>query len=214
MTPAAHLLSRARMMYVAANRKRFFQRCLLADARRDRRRRRLALLGSGRPQVFSAVISNRSNWNRAGRSRTFIAEVMPSYPLYVPLLPAEAQRVLGEPDDGALLAYDIHLEEGFEPDRFVDIFDAGPVLTVAVGTQRVGGRQRDSPGARHAAKRGRAVPDRRRRRTRISLRAGRSARGKDAGSTPSTQTCSARSASGVNDPVRCVPLHQASGELQ
>ncbi|KNE75468.1 Arginine N-succinyltransferase, alpha subunit [Candidatus Burkholderia crenata] len=67
-----------------------------------------------------------------GQSRTFIAEVMPSYPLYVPLLPPEAQRVLGEPDDGALLAYDIHLEGGFEPDRFVDIFDAGPVLTVAV----------------------------------------------------------------------------------
>ena len=67
-----------------------------------------------------------------GRSRTFIAEVMPSYPLYVPLLPEAAQRVLGEPNAKSLLAYDIHLEEGFEPDRFVDIFDAGPVLTAQV----------------------------------------------------------------------------------
>src|SRR5260370_24210998 len=49
-----------------------------------------------------------------------------------PLLPEGAQRELGEPDAKALLAYDIHLEEGFEPDRFVDIFDAGPVLTVVV----------------------------------------------------------------------------------
>jgi hypothetical protein len=57
---------------------------------------------------------------------------MPAYPLYVPLLPEAAQRVLGEPNESALLAYDIHLEEGFEPDRFVDIFDAGPVLTAQV----------------------------------------------------------------------------------
>ena len=57
---------------------------------------------------------------------------MPSYPLYVPLLPGDAQRVLGEPNETTLLAYDIHLEEGFEPDRFVDIFDAGPVLTIAI----------------------------------------------------------------------------------
>jgi arginine N-succinyltransferase len=39
---------------------------------------------------------------------------------------------LGEPDEKALLAYEIHLEEGFETDRFVDIFDAGPVLTAQI----------------------------------------------------------------------------------
>jgi arginine N-succinyltransferase len=57
---------------------------------------------------------------------------MPTYPIYVPLLPEAAQRVLGEPDSKALLAYEIHLEEGFETDRFIDIFDAGPVLTAQV----------------------------------------------------------------------------------
>src|ERR1700744_904097 len=128
---AAHLLSRARMMYVAANRKRFSEDVfsLMLGVTDD----------AGVSPFWEAV--GRKFFGRdfeqvelesGGRSRTFIAEVMPSYPLYVPLLPAEAQRVLGEPDDGALLAYDIHLEEGFEPDRFVDIFDAGPVLTVAV----------------------------------------------------------------------------------
>src|SRR6201996_5442023 len=128
---AAHLLSRARMMYVAANRKRFSEDVfsLMLGVTDD----------AGVSPFWEAV--GRKFFGRdfeqvelesGGRSRTFIAEVMPSYPLYVPLLPAQAQRVLGEPDEGALLAYDIHLEEGFEPDRFVDIFDAGPVLTVAV----------------------------------------------------------------------------------
>jgi arginine N-succinyltransferase len=128
---AAHLLSRARMMYMAANRRRFTPEVFSL------------LLGvtdeAGTSPFWEAV--GRKFFGRdfaqieiasGGRSRTFIAEVMPTYPLYVPLLPEPAQRVIGEPDAKALLSYDIHLEEGFEPDRFVDIFDAGPVLTAQI----------------------------------------------------------------------------------
>jgi arginine N-succinyltransferase len=128
---AAQLLSRARMMYMAANRRRFTPEVFSL------------LLGvtdeAGTSPFWEAV--GRRFFGRdfaqieiasGGRSRTFIAEVMPSYPLYVPLLPEEAQRVIGEPNAKALLSYDIHLEEGFEPDRFVDIFDAGPVLTAQI----------------------------------------------------------------------------------
>ncbi|GLU32492.1 arginine/ornithine succinyltransferase subunit alpha [Trinickia caryophylli] len=128
---AAHLLSRARMMYVAANRRRFTPDVfsLLLGVTDD----------VGTSPFWEAV--GRRFFRRdfaevekisGGRSRTFIAEVMPTYPLYVPLLPEAAQRVLGEPNAKSLVAYDIHLEEGFEPDRFVDIFDAGPVLTARV----------------------------------------------------------------------------------
>ncbi|PTB18517.1 arginine/ornithine succinyltransferase subunit alpha [Trinickia symbiotica] len=128
---AAHLLSRARMIYVAANRRRFTSEVfsLLLGVTDD----------AGVSPFWEAV--GRRFFGRdfpeiekisGGRSATFIAEVMPSYPLYVPLLPEAAQRVLGEPNPKSLLAYDIHLEEGFEPDRFVDIFDAGPVLTAHV----------------------------------------------------------------------------------
>jgi len=128
---AAHLLSRARMMYMAANRRRFTPEVfsLLLGVTDD----------AGTSPFWEAV--GRRFFGRdfaqieiasGGRSRTFIAEVMPTYPLYVPLLPEQAQRVIGEPDAKALLSYDIHLEEGFEPDRFVDIFDAGPVLTAQI----------------------------------------------------------------------------------
>ncbi len=128
---AAHLMSRSRMMYIAANRKRFTPEVFsLLPGVTD---------GHGVPPFWEAV--GRKFFGRdftgvdlasGGRSRTFIAEVMPSYPLYVPLLPEAAQRVLGEPNENSLLAYDIQLEEGFEPDRYVDIFDAGPVLTARV----------------------------------------------------------------------------------
>jgi arginine N-succinyltransferase len=128
---AAHLLSRARMMYIAANRKRFTNEIfsLLLGVTDD----------TGVSPFWEAVGRKFFGRNFAdievqsgGRSNTFIAEVMPSYPIYVPLLPESAQRVLGEPDENALLAYEIHLDEGFETDRYVDIFDAGPVLTAQV----------------------------------------------------------------------------------
>jgi len=128
---AAHLMSRSRMMYIAANRRRFTPEVfsLLLGVTDD----------SGVSPFWEAVGRKFFGRNFAdievesgGRSRTFIAEVMPSHPVYVPLLPEAAQRVLGEPDEKALLAYDIHQEEGFETDRYVDIFDAGPVLTAQV----------------------------------------------------------------------------------
>jgi arginine N-succinyltransferase len=128
---AAHLLSRARMMYIAANRRRFTPEVFSLL---------LGVSDEGGTSPFWEAVGRRF-FRRdfpdvekisGGRSATFIAEVMPSYPLYVPLLPENAQRVLGEPNAKSLLAYDIHLEEGFEPDRFVDIFDAGPVLTAHV----------------------------------------------------------------------------------
>jgi arginine N-succinyltransferase len=128
---AAQLMSRARMMYIAANRKRFTPEVFSL------------LLGvtdeNGVSPFWEAV--GRKFFGRdfadieiesGGRSRTFIAEVMPTYPIYVPLLPEAAQRVLGEPDSKSWLAYEIHQEEGFETDRFIDIFDAGPVLTAQV----------------------------------------------------------------------------------
>ncbi|SAK79308.1 arginine N-succinyltransferase subunit alpha [Caballeronia calidae] len=211
---AAHLLSRARMIYIAANRKRFSSEVfsLMLGVTDD----------AGASPFWDAV--GRKFFGRdfeqvesesGGRSRTFIAEVMPSYPLYVPLLPGEAQRVLGEPNESTLLAYDIHLEEGFEPDRFVDIFDAGPVLTIAVDKSASAGsgelravqvvNAAASGGAPYLVAAGGAHEFR----CIVTDLAGTRADG--AALNPA-----AREALGVDDKdtVRCVPLHQASGELQ
>ncbi len=127
----ARLLSRARLMFIAQHRQRFAPEIftVLVGITDD----------NGVSPFWEAV--GRKFFKRdfaeielasGGRSQTFIAEIMPSYPLYVPLLPPDAQRVLGEPHPNAVLPYSIHLEDGFEPDGFVDIFDAGPVLTANV----------------------------------------------------------------------------------
>ncbi|WP_042272411.1 arginine/ornithine succinyltransferase subunit alpha [Paraburkholderia heleia] len=211
---AAHLMSRARMMYVAMNRRRFTPEVFSL------------LLGvtdeTGASPFWEAV--GRKFFGRdfkdielasGGRSRTFIAEVMPAYPLYVPLLPEPAQRVLGEPDPSALLAYEIHLEEGFEPDRYVDIFDAGPVLTAQVDrTASVAGNEtrtvREAALATNLEGAAYLVASQREGEFRCVL-ATLPESGKGAGIIAPLDT-SARAALGVQDgePVRCAPLYRAT----
>jgi arginine N-succinyltransferase len=53
---------------------------------------------------------------------------MPHYPVYVPLLPGDAQAAMGQIHPGGQLAFDLLTQEGFEADEYVDIFDGGPIL--------------------------------------------------------------------------------------
>ena len=62
------------------------------------------------------------------RNRTLIVELMPHYPVYVPLLPGDAQAVMGQIHPDGELAFNLLTEEGFEADDYVDIFDGGPIL--------------------------------------------------------------------------------------
>lgn len=65
-----------------------------------------------------------------GKDRSFMAELMPHYPIYVPLLPESAQTVLGQTRGEFMTAYGLLTDEGFEGERYVDVFDGGPVFYV------------------------------------------------------------------------------------
>ena len=110
----------------------------------------------------------------------------------------------------------MHLEEGFEPDRFVDIFDAGPVLTVAVERSasvlanevravRTAQDDAGASGTPYLVAAGGAHA------FRCALVNLPSARGSGA---PLSAELSKVLSVKDSDTVRCVPLHQASGELQ
>jgi arginine N-succinyltransferase len=62
------------------------------------------------------------------RSRAYLAELMPHYPIYVPLLPDSAQEAMGLVHPRAQVSFDILTREGFETDHYIDIFDGGPTL--------------------------------------------------------------------------------------
>jgi arginine N-succinyltransferase len=125
---APQLLSRSRMLFIAEHRERFSNEIFsVLPGVADEEGRSPFWDGVG--YKFFRRDFTQMELASGGRSRTFIAEMMQVDPLYVPLLSEEAQRVMGEPHVGARLNYRCHLAEGLEPDKFVDLFDAGPVLT-------------------------------------------------------------------------------------
>jgi arginine N-succinyltransferase len=61
-------------------------------------------------------------------SKKFIADLMPKHPIYVPLLPAAAQEVIGKVHESSKPALNNLEAEGFGFSGMVDIFDAGPCV--------------------------------------------------------------------------------------
>lgn len=69
----------------------------------------------------------------------FILDLMPKYPIYVDLLPNAARDVIGQCHPDGAGARRMLEWEGFRFDNVVDIFDAGPLLSVsreAIRTRR------------------------------------------------------------------------------
>lgn len=155
-TASAELNSRARLMFMASHPERFADAVVVE------------IVGysddEGESPFWNAVGRNffDLNYIEAERlsglkSRTFLAELMPNYPIYVPLLPDEAQESMGQVHPRAQITFDILTREGFETDNYIDIFDGGPtlhartsgirsiaqsrVVPVRIGEQQKGGRQ-------------------------------------------------------------------------
>jgi len=61
-------------------------------------------------------------------NKRFIADLMPKHPIYVPLLPKEAQEVIGKVHKQTEPALKILEEEHFRQSGQVDIFEGGPVV--------------------------------------------------------------------------------------
>ena len=134
-TPASELLSRARLMFIAAHPHRFAESVITE------------IVG------FSSEDGQSPFWDAIGQhffdlpyveaerlcglqSRTFLAELMPQYPIYVPMLPAAAQACIGRVHPDGQEAFDILEREGFETNSYVDIFDGGPTLHARIANIR------------------------------------------------------------------------------
>jgi arginine N-succinyltransferase len=130
-TLAPQLLSRGRLLFIAGFPQRFSDRIAaespgLAD-------------DQGRCPFWDAVGRRFFDMDypaverlAVGRSKAFIAELMPHSPIYVPLLPEEAQWAIGQLHPVGELPFSILVDEGFDPDTYVDIFDGGPTAHARV----------------------------------------------------------------------------------
>lgn len=126
-TPAPQLLSRGRLLFIHQFAERFAERVAaespgLADdaghcpfwAAVGQR-----FIGMDYPTVEQLAV---------GRSKRFIAELLPQSPVYVALLPEQAQWAVGQLHPVAALPFSILQDEGFDTDTYVDVFDAGPIV--------------------------------------------------------------------------------------
>ncbi|PCJ62480.1 MAG: arginine N-succinyltransferase [Planctomycetota bacterium] len=63
------------------------------------------------------------------QDKSFIDDLMPKHPIYIPLLPKEAQIILGEVHADTRPAIRLLFQENFEKIPEIDIFEAGPIVT-------------------------------------------------------------------------------------
>lgn len=113
---------------MAADRSRFGDR-VLAELRG-------VVLDDGSSPFFDAVSRPffRMDFDEADRlsastDNQFILDLGPQHLIYIDLLPQAVRDVIGRPHPHGEGAYNLLLWEGFHYDRYVDIFDGGPLVS-------------------------------------------------------------------------------------
>ena len=129
------LLSRARLLFMAEFPQRFADKLAAENPGLCDEQGRSPFWNAVGRRFFNMEYPQAEQLS-GGRSKTFIAELMPQYPIYVPLLPADAQLAIGQLHPVAELPFSILLDEGFEADTYIDIFDGGPTVEARLQTLR------------------------------------------------------------------------------
>ncbi len=124
----AALLSRARLLYAALAPHRFGDRFFVPLAGVTDSDGQSPFWNALGRKFFKMDFLEAERVIGGARNRTLIVELMPHYPVYVPLLPGDAQAAMGQIHPSGQLAFRLLTEEGFEADEYVDIFDGGPIL--------------------------------------------------------------------------------------
>jgi arginine N-succinyltransferase len=130
-TLAPQLLSRGRLLFVRHFRHLFAERIGaenpgLCDEQGD------SPVWNALGRRFFKMPFPEAELRTGGRSKSYIGELMPRSPIYVPLLAEEAQWALGQLHADGELPFGILLDEGFDADSYVDIFDGGPIAEARV----------------------------------------------------------------------------------
>lgn len=120
-------LSKARFLFIAAFRE-LFSPHLFAELRgRSDEQGNSPFWDALGHHFFDIPFADADRLTGTGM-KTFIAELMPAYPIYVSLLPDDAREAIGQVHANTSPARAILEKEGFNWRGSVDIFDAGPVL--------------------------------------------------------------------------------------
>ncbi|WP_235428335.1 MULTISPECIES: arginine N-succinyltransferase [Xenorhabdus] len=128
-------LSRSRFLFIAAFRH-LFSKHIFAEMRGIADQQGESPFWNALGKHFFNVSFAEADYLTGIGSKTFIAELMPFHPIYVPLLPEEARQTIGQVHENTLPARAILEKEGFAYHDAVDIFDAGAILDAEIDNVR------------------------------------------------------------------------------
>jgi arginine N-succinyltransferase len=121
------LLAKSRLLFVAEFAQRFAPKVIAElRGRVDDAGRSPFWEGLGRH--FFAMEYTTADYLTGIGQKSFVAELMPRYPVYVNLLPESARAAIGEVHDDTRAARTMLEQEGFRYEGYIDIFDAGPTV--------------------------------------------------------------------------------------
>ncbi|HAS75847.1 MAG TPA: arginine N-succinyltransferase, partial [Marinobacter adhaerens] len=129
------LLSRCRFMYLDEFRKHFSEKIFAEMRGVSDANGRSPLWDALGTKFFDMEFSEADMLSGLG-NKSFIAELMPKYPIYLSMLPDSARAVIGRVHDNTAPALRMLQSEGFNFNGLVDIFDGGPVVEAFVHNVR------------------------------------------------------------------------------
>lgn len=129
------LMARARYLFIAMHRHWFGNR-VIAELRGYQDTDGRAPVWEAIGRRFYDMDFHEADRTGAVHGNQFIADLGPRYPIYVSMLPADAQAAFGRPHDDGRPAHDMLLSEGFRDEGYVDIFDGGPTLVADIDALR------------------------------------------------------------------------------
>ncbi|MGJ8667872.1 MAG: arginine N-succinyltransferase [Oceanococcus sp.] len=128
-----YLLSRFRFLFIAQHAE-YFADTVIAEMRgRSNEQGRSPFWGWLQKHFFSMDLADAVHRVGMGQ-KSFIAELMPRYPVYVSLLDDAAQATIGKVHEQTAPALKMLEREGFAWRGYIDPFDAGPTVEASRDT--------------------------------------------------------------------------------
>jgi len=120
-------LSRCRFLFMAEHKERFAH-CVIAEMRGVSDNDGRSPFYDWLEEHFLSIEFTKADYLTGIGNKSFIADLMPKYPVYVNLLSQEAQQVINKVHSNTVPALRLLEAEGFSRRGYVDIFDAGPTV--------------------------------------------------------------------------------------
>lgn len=124
---AFDLLARARLMFISTNPQRFHSE-VIVEIQGIFDEKGTCPFWDAVGRKFFDLDFNTADYYCSVKSKTFMSELIPQHPVYVPLLPEEAVSCIAKNHPAAERTCKLFYKEGLHKSKFIDPFDGGPVL--------------------------------------------------------------------------------------